>query len=175
MSRYSMFRKMICSFILIIMISLLCCPVSIFAEALPADSTEAKEPADIALARLNRYAEMVQEQKGLSFGYPGNLDIQLTGFYEWLLDSGVYSVIANNAGDPFDNNESYMNTLDFEKEVIEFFAPLYGFDLDDLWGLVTFSGTDGNNHGIYFGSSYLEKKTGKNTINSACIPRIPLL
>ena len=161
MPRNSMFRRMVFSFVMIIMIGLLCCPVSIFAEALPAENTEAKEPADIALARLNRYAKMVQEQKGLSFGYPGNLDIHLTGFYEWLLDSGVYSVIANNAGDPFDNNESYMNTLDFEREVIEFFAPLYGFDLDDLWGLITFSGTDGNNHGIYFGSSYLEKKTGK--------------
>ena len=58
MSRYSMFRMVICSFILMIMISLLCCPVSISAEALPAGDTEAKEPADIALARLNRYAEM---------------------------------------------------------------------------------------------------------------------
>ena len=39
----------------------------------------------------------------------------------------------------------------FEREVIESFAPLYGFDLDNLWGLVTMSGTDGNNHGLYFG------------------------
>lgn len=52
-----------------------------------------------------------------------------------------------------------LNALDFEREVIEFFGPLYGFDLDDRWGIVTFSGTDGNNHGIYFGSKYLEKKT----------------
>ena len=59
--------------------------------------------------------------------------------------------------------------MDFEREVIEFFAPLYGFDLDDLWGIVTFSGTDGNNHGIYFGSKYLEKKTGAkiNATNTA--------
>ena len=123
-----------------------------------------EEPVDLALVRLNRYAEQVMEQKNLSFGYPGNLDIHLTGFYEWLLESGVYSVIANNAGDPFNNNETYMNTLDFEREVIEFFAPLYGFELDNLWGIVTFSGTDGNNHGIYFGSKYLEKKTGKKPV-----------
>lgn len=45
--------------------------------------------------------------------------------------------------------------------MIESFAPLYGFDKDDLWGLVTMSGTDGNNHGIYFGVNYLKKKTGK--------------
>ena len=52
----------------------------------------------------------------------------------------------------------------FEREVIEIFAPLYGFDLDNLWGLVTMSGTDGNNHGLYFGMSYLKNKTGKMPI-----------
>ena len=30
---------------------------------------------------------------------------------------------------------------------------LYGFDSDDYWGLITFSGTDGNNHGLYFGTN----------------------
>ena len=54
--------------------------------------------------------------------------------------------------------------MDFEREVIEFFGPLYGFDPGDLWGIVTFSGTDGNNHGIYFGSKYLEKKTQKKPV-----------
>lgn len=59
---------------------------------------------------------------------------------------------------------SSMSTQAFEKEVIEFFAPLYGFDKDDVWGLVTHSGTDGNNHGIYFGAKYLYNKTGKMPI-----------
>lgn len=44
--------------------------------------------------------------------------------------------------------------------MIEFFAPLYGFQTDDVWGLVTYSGTDGNNHGIYFGVNYLRNQTG---------------
>lgn len=70
--------------------------------------------------------------------------------------------MVNNAGDPFDRGASHLklNTLEFEREVIERLGPLYGFDEDDVWGIVTFSGTDGNNHGIYFGSKYLEKKTG---------------
>ena len=166
MTRQTVFQKIICFMAIITFtVSLsVFCPVHAPAEALPADALTDEEPADLALVRLNRYAEMVMAQKELAFGYPGNLDIHLTGFYEWLLESGVYSVIANNAGDPFDNNDPYMNTLDFEKEVIEYFAPLYGFDLDDLWGIVTFSGTDGNNHGIYFGSKYLEKKTGKKPV-----------
>ena len=137
---------------------------SVLAEALPADTAEPDEPIDLALARLNRYAEDVMRQKEISFGYPGNLDIHLTGFYEWLLESGVYSVIANNAGDPFNNTETYMNTLDFEREVIEFFGPLYGFETDNLWGIVTFSGTDGNNHGIYFGTNVLQQKTGMEPV-----------
>lgn len=166
MARQSNFQRMICFLTAstLFMLLLLFCPACSLAEALPAETVPGEEPADLALERLNRYAEQVMEQKELSFGYPGNLDIHLTGFYEWLLDSGVYSVIANNAGDPFDNHETYMNTLDFEREVIEFFAPFYGFDPENLWGLVTFSGTDGNNHGIYFGSKYLEKKTGKKPI-----------
>ena len=56
------------------------CPVRAPAEALPADIPAEKEPADLALERLNRYAETVMEQKENSFGYPGNLDIRLTGF-----------------------------------------------------------------------------------------------
>ena len=133
------------------------------AEALPAESP-AEEPIDLALERLNRFADMVNEQKESSLGYPGNLYVNLAGFYEWYVNSGVCAVIANNAGDPFFNNETYMNTLDFEKEVIEFFAPLYGFDAGDTWGIVTFSGTDGNNHGIYFGAKYLINRTGKTPI-----------
>lgn len=166
MARQKAFRKIFCllAVITLTITMFVICPVCATAEALPVGNPTEEEPADLALERLNRYAEMVMSQKELAFGYPGNLDIHLTGFYEWLLESGVYSVIANNAGDPFDNNDPYMNTLDFEREVIEYFAPLYGFEPDDLWGIVTFSGTDGNNHGIYFGSKYLEKKTGEKPV-----------
>ena len=93
--------------------------------------------------------------------YPVNQNVQLKEFYRWLTESGVDSAMINNAGDPF---EPYLNALDFEREVIEFFGPLYGFDQDDLWGIVTFSGTDGNDHGIYFGAKYLEKKTHQKPI-----------
>jgi len=57
-----------------------------------------------------------------------------------------------------------MDSLDFEYEDIAYLGPLYGFDPDNLWGIVTFSGTDGNNHGIYFGAKYLETKTKKKPI-----------
>jgi len=119
---------------------------------------------DPDIEKLNQFAEMVMNEKNQSFGYPGNQNIQLADFYNWLINSGLDTAIVNNAGDPFNNTDPSLNALDFEREVIEFFGPLYGFDPDDLWGIVTFSGTDGNNHGIYFGSKYLEKKTQQKPV-----------
>ena len=52
-----------------------------------------------------------------------------------------------------------MNTHAFENEVIEYFAPLFGFKPGESWGIVTHSGTDGNMHGMYFGVKYLQAKT----------------
>lgn len=40
-------------------------------------------------------------------------------------------------------------------------APLYGFRTDDVWGLVTAGGTEGSNHGIYFGSKLLKNRTDR--------------
>ncbi len=121
-------------------------------------------PVDLAEARLDRYAAGIKERRDLDFGYPTNHDVELGEFYRWLLDSGMYKAMVNNAGDPFDIHEGHLNSLEFEREVIDFFGPRFGFDAKNLWGLVTFSGTDGNNHGIYFGSKYLEKKTGKKPV-----------
>lgn len=142
------FKKIICLFL----ITVLAC------GALSGCGSAAETAADPAVDRLNEFAATVMEEKTQQLGYPGNQDVQLTEFYKWLINSGLDTAIVNNAGDPFNNTDPSLNALDFEREVIEFFGPLYGFDLDDLWGIVTFSGTDGNNHGIYFGSKYLEKK-----------------
>ena len=114
--------------------------------------------------RLDEFAEMVMREKTESLGYPGNQYVKLANFYKWVVKAGLDTAIVNNAGDPFNNTDPSLNALDFEREVIEFFAPLYGFDKNDLWGIVTFSGTDGNNHGIYFGSKYLEKHTQKKPV-----------
>ena len=89
----------------------------------------AKDPA---VEKLNQFAAMVMEEKNQSFGYPGNQNVQLTGFYRWLSESGMDTAIVNNAGDPFHNTDPSLNALDFEREVIECFGPLYGFDPEDL-------------------------------------------
>lgn len=111
--------------------------------------------------KLDSWAKGCVARNRMSLGYPGNNDIKLHGFYEWYIGNSLESVIVNNAGDPFAGGDNSASTLDFEREVIEYFAPKYGFCKNDMWGLVTMSGTDGNNHGIYFGVNVLKRKTGK--------------
>lgn len=111
--------------------------------------------------QLDRWASECLAKRSMTLGYPGNNDIRLEEFYRWYTGNNLESMIINNAGDPFEEGDHTLSSLDFEREVIRYFAPKYGFDGNDLWGIVTMSGTDGNNHGIYFGVNYLKRKTGK--------------
>ncbi len=113
---------------------------------------------------FDNYANRIMRLKQKDFGYPANHDVKLDGFYKWYLRSHAYEAMVNNAGDPFDASIRKISSLDIEREVIQFFGPKYGFDVNNLWGIVTFSGTDGNNHGIYFGSKYLESITKKKPV-----------
>ncbi len=121
----------------------------------------AQTTATSGFEKLDKWAAECIGRNKMSLGYPGNNDIKLHEFYKWYTDNHMEEMIINNAGDPFSKGDHTLSSLDFEREVIEYFGPKYGFDKNDLWGLVTMSGTDGNNHGIYFGVNYLRKKTGK--------------
>ena len=79
-------------------------------------------------------------------------------FYQWFVDSGLCNVSMNNVGNPR-KESALMNSHVFENEVIDYFAPLFGFRPGEAWGMVTHSGTDGNMHGMYFGVKYLQAKT----------------
>ena len=117
-------------------------------------------------ARLDKFAGDIVTSKGNEIGYPVNQKSKLIGFYKWFVGSGLNLTMANNAGDPYDVDNKHIKTNShaFEREVIDTMCSLYGFDEDNHWGLITFSGTDGNNHGIYFGANYLVNKTGKRPI-----------
>jgi len=112
---------------------------------------------------LNAVAARANDFHANHLGYPVNQDIRLAGFYEWYAETGIARAMLNNAGDPNDITANH-GALDVEQAVLRFFAPRYGFDPGNFWGLVTASGTDGNNHGIYFGRHFLESKTGKKPI-----------
>ena len=116
-------------------------------------------------AKLDGYADYVSKHRKYELGYPLNHDVKLAKFYEWYLQTKAYESAANNVGNSYAIHPGGMiNSLRFEREVLDFLGPLYGFELDNLWGIITFSGTDGNNHGIYFGANYLKNKTKQQPV-----------
>ncbi len=108
--------------------------------------------------KLQNLTSRTVQNAQFDLGYPGNQHIALDDFYQWYVNSGLNHIFLNNAGDPF-SPRNRLNSLEIERNVIEFFAPLYGFDPKTAWGIVTMSGTDGNNHGIYFGYKLLKGQT----------------
>ena len=88
-----------------------------------------------AMEKLERFAADVNARKRGIFGYPANCPVHLKDFYKWFTENEIYDAMINNSGDPFHSHELFLNALDFEREVIEFFAPFYGFDRDNLWVL----------------------------------------
>jgi histidine decarboxylase len=111
-----------------------------------------------AIKRLNAFAAEMLKEKPFFLGYPVNQDTNLQGFYKWYFESGLYEAAMNNVGDPRKADIIRLSTHAFENEVIDYFAPRFGFDRD-YWGFVTYSGTDGNNHGMYFGKKVLSAKS----------------
>jgi len=112
-------------------------------------------------SELDEWAQSAAAVKTNVIGYPCNMNIEMDRFYRWYMANGLENIMLNNAGDPFVDNPSPIAASKFEREVVQFFAPYYGIAPDSVWGLVTYSGTDGNNHGIYFGANYLQRLTGK--------------
>lgn len=113
---------------------------------------------------LDEWVSAWKEHQSTYFGYPVNQKSELHDFYDWYVKTGMEVVNLNNAGDPMTDEPWLMSSQKFEREVIEYFAPLYDYDLDDVWGIVTHSGTDGNNHGIYFGAKMLYNTTGMSPV-----------
>jgi len=115
--------------------------------------------------RLDEFADKAIAKSRQIAGYPVNQDTALDDFYEWYDRRRLYRASLNNVGNPRTPSPYSLNTYEFENEVIDYFAPLYGFKPGDYWGFVTASGTDGNQHGIYFGRKHL----------SALSPAAPIL
>lgn len=126
------------------------------SSALAADLQQARE-------RLDTYAAEMLKERPHFLGYPINQDTELEGFYRWYYESGLYEAAMNNAGDPYKNGSALLNSHQFEKEVIDYFAPRFGFG-QDAWGFVAASGTDGNSHGMYYGKKVLQAQSNLTPI-----------
>ena len=137
-----MMNKQTFAFLLSILVPSLCWPVT------PQDRQ-----------RLDQFAQQVIAKSQKLAGYPVNQDTSLDGFYAWYVKSKLYRASMNNVGNPRNQSPYSINTHPFENEVVDYFAKLYGYKEDDYWGFVTGSGTDGNNHGIYYGRKFLQAKS----------------
>ena len=117
-----------------------------------------KRPDEPVLRRMTETARKLVERQKLQMGYPFDQETNLTGFYEWLLETGLCNTTLISVGSPYKEAWDMLHVDEFEREVVDFVAGTFGFR-GGHWGVVTNGGTDGNLHGIYFGRKTLEAKS----------------
>jgi histidine decarboxylase len=93
--------------------------------------------------RLNQLLEDLAHYRETELGYPVAFDIDIKPLVPFL----GYSL--NNVGDPWHEAHYRINSREFEREVLEFFAQLTRAPEGDWWGYVTNGGTEGNLYGMY--------------------------
>ena len=103
-----------------------------------------RERLDVLHARLG-------EANAVSLGYPSAKDFDYAALAPFL------TFPINNVGDPFAEATYRVETREFEREVVGFFADLYRAPADDWWGYVTNGGTEGNLYGLYLARELLPK------------------
>ena len=111
--------------------------------------TGAERDAEDPGARLRRVEQRMAERSGRLLGYPESQRFD----YGPLLPLMAYNI--DNLGDPYSELLYGVNSTDVERDVIAWFARLYGLAPDGAWGYVTSSGSEGNLYGLYLGREAL--------------------
>jgi histidine decarboxylase len=93
--------------------------------------------------RLDDFFLRLQDEADHFLGYPCTREFDYSALYPFL------SMPLNNVGDPFIESRYHLNTHQYEREVIAFFADLLHAKEDETWGYITNGGTEGNMYGIY--------------------------
>jgi len=99
--------------------------------------------SDSDRARLDDYLRMLGEYASTELGYPVAFDIDYRPLEPFL----SYSL--NNIGDPFKSGSYRLNSHEFERDVLAFFARLTHAPDYQWWGYVTNGGTEGNLYAMY--------------------------
>ena len=113
-------------------------------------------PPKEILDEMTAHAKSLVNRQFRQMGYPFDQEVNLSGFYEWLKETGLCDVTLINVGDPYKTSWDMLEADEFERRSIDFLAKSFGFAADDHWGVLTNGGTDGNMHGVYFGRKFLE-------------------
>lgn len=95
------------------------------------------------VSKLLAFIENTRDMEDKCIGYPANLH------FDYTLLQDLYRYPLNNVGDPMINSTYKLSTLQFEREVIDFFADLFRAKANEYWGYVTNGGSEGNLYGLY--------------------------
>ena len=93
--------------------------------------------------RLERFLDNLKESAQSMMGYPAATDFDYSALHPFL------EFCINNVGDPFLPGTYKIETHQFEREVIEFWAELTNAPQDNWWGYVGNGGSEGNLYGLY--------------------------
>ncbi len=94
-------------------------------------------------SQLSEFISQLEAKTQAYLGYPVSKDFDYTELAELL----KYPL--NNLGDPFIDSTWKVDSRQFEREVIQFFADLLRAPENNWWGYVTNGGTEGNLYGLY--------------------------
>lgn len=101
-------------------------------------------------ARLDELYERVSAATAQYVGYP------CSGVFDYSELDRFLRLPLNNVGDPFAKGIYQVNTQDFEREVLQFFAEIFHAPKGASWGYVTNGGTEGNMYGLYLARELLK-------------------
>jgi histidine decarboxylase len=96
--------------------------------------------------QLDKFYQSIKNEPKYVLGLPGNM------IFDSRLILPFFDFLLNNVGDPFEDSNYKLHSKKFEKEVLKFFAQLYGLKTTkEYWGYITTGGTEGNMHGLLNG------------------------
>ena len=93
--------------------------------------------------QLDAFWQHCLENQYFNIGYPENADFDYSHLHRFFRFS------INNCGDWSESSNYLLNSFDFERDVMAYFAELFRIDHEDSWGYVTNGGTEGNMFGCY--------------------------
>uniref|UniRef100_UPI0005932099 histidine decarboxylase n=1 Tax=Chromobacterium haemolyticum TaxID=394935 RepID=UPI0005932099 len=93
--------------------------------------------------RIESFWQYCLQHQYFNLAYPESADFDYTPLHRFLRFS------INNCGDWNESSNYLLNSFDFEREVMHFFAELFHIPFDESWGYVTNGGTEGNMFGCY--------------------------
>jgi histidine decarboxylase len=99
--------------------------------------------------QLDQFLEYLGGVAAKEIGYPVAFDFDYRALDPFL------SFSLNNAGDPFMPMTYLLNSHEFEREVVSFYAELARAPENQWWGYVTNGSTESNLYGLYLGRELL--------------------